>query len=382
MTYMVFEGNMDRLNKKLAKIEKKCNQYGCDFHYQVVGSEYRETEDGVVKFYEVEASGTAKINGWQLVAKIEHHDPVNMVMQVSDIKVPEKYWTTKGICEHCNTAKSRKNTFLVYNESTGEFKQVGKSCLQSFTNGLSAEMAVDYVSMFNELIKGEAVDGSHAEFYRSAIDTLRYAVAAVKAFGYSKTKLDDGSLNYDSTNCVVSYAIVDEKTYLRYRERGMDVDAEGVREEAEAILNWINDQPMDYGYISNLKVAVEGGYVNARHQAIVVSAVQAYHNAQERAAKAAKAEAERRQMVDEWIGQVGQRVDLEIAKCKIATSWYNEFGITYVYKLVTTDNHVCTWKTSKGIDIDQVRKIRATVKGHNEYKGCKETELTRCKVVE
>lgn len=86
-------------------------------------------------------------------------------------------------------------------------------------------------------------------------------------------------------------------------------------------------------------------------------------------------------MVDERIGQVGQRVDLEIAKCKVVTGWYNEFGITYVYKLVTADNHVCTWKTSKGIDVDRVKKIRATVKGHSEYKGTKQTELTRCSVI-
>lgn len=50
-------------------------------------------------------------------------------------------------------------------------------------------------------------------------------------------------------------------------------------------------------------------------------------------------------------------------------------------KLTKIDNQVCTWKTTKGIDAEKVKKIRATVKRHSEYKGTKQTELTRCSVI-
>lgn len=33
MTYKIFEGNLERLEKKLTRIANKCKKYGCDFRY-------------------------------------------------------------------------------------------------------------------------------------------------------------------------------------------------------------------------------------------------------------------------------------------------------------------------------------------------------------
>lgn len=67
MKYSIFEDNMPRLIKKMATIEKKCHQYGCEFHFEEVGEEYREVklEDGTIttlRFVVVEAEGTARVN--------------------------------------------------------------------------------------------------------------------------------------------------------------------------------------------------------------------------------------------------------------------------------------------------------------------------------
>ena len=37
MKYAIYEGNLDRLEKKLKRIFNKCKAYGCDFHYQQTG---------------------------------------------------------------------------------------------------------------------------------------------------------------------------------------------------------------------------------------------------------------------------------------------------------------------------------------------------------
>ena len=61
------------------------------------------------------------------------------------------------------------------------------------------------------------------------------------------------------------------------------------------------------------------------------------------------------------------------------------FRVTFVdLDSVTVDENgnVYTWKTSGGIycdeSIDEV-ELKGTVKAHNEYRGVKQTELTRCK---
>ena len=57
-----------------------------------------------------------------------------------------------------------------------------------------------------------------------------------------------------------------------------------------------------------------------------------------------------------------------------------EFGYTYIYKMIGEDGNVYTWKTSKVIDEDEEVLIIGTIKNHNEYRGIKQTELTRCRV--
>ena len=50
--------------------------------------------------------------------------------------------------------------------------------------------------------------------------------------------------------------------------------------------------------------------------------------------------------------------------------------------MVDKDGNIYTWKTSGGIYCngyaDEV-ELKATVKAHNEFRGAKQTELTRCK---
>ena len=87
-TFRIHESNIDRLTKKLTRIRNKCHKYGCDFHYEEVGEEFVEYDchdkiagtnvylnddkKEIRRFIIVEAEGTAKVNGWQFAATIDH----------------------------------------------------------------------------------------------------------------------------------------------------------------------------------------------------------------------------------------------------------------------------------------------------------------------
>lgn len=126
MKYAIYEGNLDRLEKKLKRIFNKCKAYGCDFHYEQTGEEFRELKDEkgnkyTARFVLVEAEGTAVINDWEFVAELEHTEKGNIITGVAGIEVPERYYTTTPVCEHCNSKRYRKNTYIVRNKTTGEF---------------------------------------------------------------------------------------------------------------------------------------------------------------------------------------------------------------------------------------------------------------------
>lgn len=196
MTYKIFEGNLERLEKKLTRIANKCKKYGCDFRYEQVGEVFEDVKDDkgethTARFVLIEAEGTAKVNDWQFVATVEHTEKGNIIEGYAGIEVPERYYTGKPICEHCNSNRYRKNTYIIRNIETGEFKQVGKSCLKDFTHGLSAEMVAQYISGFQELIEGEEPsEGCWFPRYINRDKFLAYAAETIRCFGYVKRNYD------------------------------------------------------------------------------------------------------------------------------------------------------------------------------------------------
>ena len=89
----------------------------------------------------------------EFVGTIEHsHEPgvENVIRNITSYKIPEKYWTAIGNCDHCKTERNRKDTYIVRNVKTGEFKQVGKRCLEDYT-GLDAGIAAQYATYLRDL---------------------------------------------------------------------------------------------------------------------------------------------------------------------------------------------------------------------------------------
>lgn len=397
MKFEIFEGNMARLEKKLTTIENKCKKYGCEFHFEKVDEVFKtfKNVDGftqTTRFIVVEADGTAKVNDWEFVATIQHMNPVNIIRSFrTEYEVPAHYFTAAPVCEHCNSKRSRKDTYLIRNTISGEFKQVGKSCLKDFTNGLSAEAVTRYISFFDELIEGIKVGSSSFTPYYPTLDVLQNAVEAVNLYGYVKSRNDFGDPNYNATSTVVGdqFGYVHPSVRKQYEEDGFNASRPGNKEKAELILNWVRSQNPEFGYMSNLKAACLPEYCEFRSFGLIVSAVAAYNRDQEKLArqaeKAAQVKAESEN--SEWFGSIGERVELSNLACTLLTSWNNQFGTTHLYKMVSENGSVFTWKTGthlwdseKQSTPDKV-SLKGTIKAHSEFRGIKQTELTRCKII-
>lgn len=191
MAYSILEANMERLEKKLTRIQNKCKKFGCSFTYEKVGEEFKTLKDerGVeykAKFILIEAEGKAVLNDWVFVASVQHTEKGNIINSTGcSIEVPERYYTSEPICEHCNSKRARKDTYIVMNQVTGEFKQVGKSCLKDFTQGMDASMIAQYYSFFDELVKGEEPwQGCWIEPHYDLKEFLCYVSECIRCFGY------------------------------------------------------------------------------------------------------------------------------------------------------------------------------------------------------
>lgn len=283
MEYAIFEGNLERLEKKLNRIANKCKTYGCDFKYQVTGEMFKTLKDEhgneyTARFILVEAEGKAVINDWQFIASVEHTKNGNIITGVSGVEVPERYYNSQPVCEHCNSKRYRKDTYIVRNNVTGEFKQVGKSCLKDFTRGLSAEAVTKYMSLFDTLIEGETPDpGCHIERYLLMKEYLAYAAETIRHFGYIRTS--DGGRTTASRSIEYYKAARGRAITRQYLEQLQDEmasvnfnpeSAETVQLVEEA-LNWINCQNEDSNYIHNLKTVCGLEYVTYKNFGLLTS---------------------------------------------------------------------------------------------------------------
>ena len=82
----------------------------------------------------------------------------------------------------------------------------------------------------------------------------------------------------------------------------------------------------------------------------------------------------------EYFGNIGDKVEREVKLIRRAgfdTMW----GTTFVYTFVDAEGHQFVWKTGCYLDQseDSTLTVRGTIKAHSEYRGARQTELTRCK---
>ena len=397
-TYFIHEANLERLEKRLTTIRNKCRKHGTSFSYSLTGNvEYRDHEDAngetvKIKYLEVAAEGKVEHGPWEFVAVLEHQSSGNVIRNYNkSIEVPERYRTCGPTCEHCNKIRSRKDTYIIFNTDTQEFKQVGTGCLKEYTQGLDAEEVARYISLFDTLIQGEAVSGSGSfERYFNIREVLMYAFETVKHFGYEKA---DYYERYTRTTRerTMDYLAVDTNTtrwmtpkqieQLKDEMQSVSFNAESQKDRVEDSLKWIANQEANNNYINNLKVVCSEDWCTGRDLGILISLVITYKRAlDEEIAKTLREKEREAEKQSEYLGIVGDKIHFTTAKIECIWSGENQFGISYLYKMVDTEGNIVMWSTDKGLELENNFNISCSIKKLEDYKGVKQTWVTRCRL--
>ena len=402
MKFEIYEGNMGRLEKHINKIARKCEKYGCDFYYKEVGEVFKTFKENfdadgnrleepieiTRRFVVIEVEGKAIVNGWRFIGSVEHTQNGNIIHKTVDIEVPERYYTTQPVCEHCNTNRYRKNTYIVYNEEANEFKQVGATCLNDFTHGMDATFISSYYAMFNKLAEFEAIPEGcgWSEGYYHTKEILAYTSAVVKVYGY----VGAGNRNSTADNVKDFYAIdhgyhffaeIEEAIKTKMREVSFEV-TEDDNKVADKIISFIENMEESNNYIHNLKVLCSNEMVKYSNINLLCSAIVCWNRELERIERDTKRAKENAELMNsEYMGNIGDRITFAIDSWKALTSWETEWGVTVLYRFIDTNGNVIIWKSSKYIDSEkEVTKLTGTIKEHKEYNGVKQTVVNRCRV--
>jgi hypothetical protein len=411
--YTIHENNMVKLQEKFTRIAKKCSKYGCEFHYEEVGEEFRDVQHskevrgayGVVenvrtgvsteRFIVIEAGGTAIINDWKFVATLEHTENGNIIRGCSGVELPEVYRTSAPKCDHCNSNRYRKDTYVIQNTVTGEFKQVGKGCLKDFTNGLSAEAVAQYLSYFSaiEELNDSCSLGGYSKRYVNAVSYLQAAVEIVNKCGFvSKQRAMDEETRSTSSialSCLQPYSKADYEDIIKYdfkHDRTENI------ETVKLMLEWLSSQETTSQYISNLQIACKNEYVEYRDLGILASLPAAYFKAMETEKERLEREA-RRGLVksNKFVGEVGDKLELSLTYVN-RFCYETQYGLAYIHLFEDVEGNTFKWSTSNCLEkvvngacvrreYGEVFTIKGTIKEHSIHGDTKQTILTRCKVL-
>jgi hypothetical protein len=392
-TYTIPEARREDIEKLVAKYQKKAAKYNVALTAEY-GEPYAQkvpvrkadpatgliaTVDTVlVEVFDLTIDGDEiRKDGYAVVAKIEHLDGGNVVNAFgADVKPA---WRTASCnCEHCGTLRDRRLTFIVRHEDGSE-KQVGRSCLKDYC-GIDPH-AIGYRNELEEILISDDIacydfESRPVQEAYSTVEILALAISTIKRQGYVKS----GEPN--SNKGVIAEAC------KGYRPTEAELDA--AKKLAQAIAE-IDEDDAFTANLNNVQSLIKSEYCKRSHFGYIAYAPVAYEKYLEEMKRRAEREAARNaeRNASEYVGQVGKRIDLDIADMKLVTSWETQWGMTWLYKFTDTDGNVLVWFASKPLervnengvyeDVTEVSHIRATVKEHNERDGVKQTIITRCK---
>ena len=377
---------------------------------------------------EVDGENSDDSNG-KKKAKIE-----NIIQSVPGAeKLPEVYRHRIGECDHCKQFRRRNQTFVVKHGSTGELKMIGRNCIKDFLGHANPHQLAAWAQLLVDLDAAcrseESFDeddfmggggGGGRDCAFDMRDYLAFVVAVVEDRGFvSRSKVresmtPEGECGLRATADVAWYLIApppsgNYKATQDWREaRAKFTATDKQRDFVENAIEWargldddrVNNASSDY--LANLRTVGRMASVGAKTCGIAASMIPAYA----REIGAVLFEKEKIDRKNELFGTVKTRSEF-VVLCEKVTPNDGYYGTTGIHKLVGIEGgekvgkgKAATFETGGVGDVTGKSlvwfasektewlkeggkyRVKATVKSHGEFRGWKQTVLTRVEVLE
>lgn len=377
-SFIVPAANIIMLEEHIAKLNKRAKKLGLEgitFIYSKAFLQMVSNSKGLPKemlSIPVEITGpfSVQYDGWEFVASIQHLPTGENIIRsiVDNLVTPNKYKNSGSNCDHCNVNRYRKDTYLVRHTS-GDFRKVGSTCIKDFLGGnspddilLRANFSAESLQFFSG-ITGVTSDHNDGLYYINTF--LAHTAAIIRDYGFvSKAKAKESNL-YSTADRV--------RDNLEMTINSVVSDKE--KELASKAIGWVENLSDEVcnssDYLHNIRAIVRSGMVGLKTMGFAASIIPVF-----------KKENPVLKKISQHVGNVNDRLDFNITVKHLFTGT-STYGVYYKFIFADENENVLTWMTSKdpSLELNKNYKIRGTVKGHVEFKNVKQTELTRCEIL-
>lgn len=400
-TFEIPDWNLERLYHEVAKLNKRGEKLGCP----PVTVEVCETLQRVAPGYEEQATlfGSTyvphvtvhqvilhgegpKLAGWTFVGSLDHATlpGVVIVNTVPGEVVPSEFHNHDAVCNHCGKIRRRNNTFVLKHED-GHHTQVGRQCLRDFLGHDPAAIARHLMAVMRFVSELGDEDtwggGGKANYSYDHFQVLRTTAAIIRTYGWvARSAASDGPATADEVLNAFNPPM-DSMAYKKWKQwiEKLDLDNEEFAKTAILSREWLKTQPTNNEYMHNLHMIDQAEAVPTKLFGYWCSLVATYQRAQGRLRLK---EAERRNLKNEWTGEVGQRLETEVSVVSIQdTEGY--YGVVHIHRMVDNDGRTLIWFSNARRTMEEGHRynIHGTVKKHDEFQDWKQTVLSRVSVL-
>lgn len=327
-----------------------------------------------------------KLNGWQLVAvydwEITADDKTTCYMSVvPGHMVPDEYREVNpGECEHCNLTRRRKQSMLLVKVTDGvtEYRVVGTSCIKDFLGHHNPKTLMEVFSLESTIHEWAGYGGASSSYKRamdSVLEVLTVTAMYTRMNGY--VRAGEWGDRIPTAHSVNNYMHSQDRYWVEERDANKPTDAD--RTKAQQAFDWGLEQAKedDSEYWHNMGNALNAGAITGKRFGLVCSLMYSFFIAEEKRLR----ENRLSEKANLYLGEPGERLkDIEATVVRVRPS-DGFYGPQTIITLETPDGNTLTWFATGSLDVEagDYWKLTGTVKKHTEYKGVRQTQLTRVK---
>lgn len=385
--YRLNAAELEMTREKIEKINERCANKGIPGGLNV---EYREEiEKGTNSLgveiekisYVTRITGIApKLPDWEFMATLDYDQHAGLIVRAyPGMPAINRDNLREGWCDHCQTNRYRKTTYVMRNKVSGEEIQVGSACIKDFTGWTALPYTFERMAKDVEEFSG----GFGGPRDVTILTALAVSWACVTEFGFVRS---------NEPNCTKGLVldVIDppkpnkhNAEYLAELKR-IAQHSEEMYSRAEELRAWILSDEFKLSdrsdYPANLKAIAGAEKVSFRNIGILASAPQTWAKFLEKSFIKERESGP----VSEWVGEIGERWEMSLT-FKSVRYIESMYGRTALHIFSDEKGNVFKWFASNadfGGHEGKIFHITGGIKAHKEFKGARETHITRVKEID
>ena len=344
---------------------------------------------------------------WKVVARkeiIKTEDGPFVMIEPYDRKtaIPEELRGGDCRCGHCHKNNHKNVLFILHNEKTGEFRQVGRTCCKEygFDEGFlkamlkQSEWASKILKMIRELEDKGYKTISQTQRPQSVFNLREYIATCheiIKEDGKYITpdEEEQANLKLQGIDIYHSTVVKKERVFSTKRKAAWRLKKTDIRpskeslELADKIIEYFKDFTFDFMGNDTVHWILQQDKILERQTGMVAWLPNKYQSELIRLEREAARKKKLEGYSRGYAGKVGDKlkdVPIEFVEAK---SFETKFGVKYLYFFKDNYGHCLLWKTSSEIKPesgDKFMLVSAAIKDTSVYDGLFQTVIIRAKL--